>query len=70
MGLRWASSITESAVIVHAEMFANANRDRKVQPEPIRFPSPLPEREDETQATDEEVEQARAVLKKYTMFAE
>ncbi|MFE2772295.1 hypothetical protein [Microbacterium resistens] len=58
------------ALIAHAEMFANANRDPEKQRDPIRFPTPFPEPEAEAPATEAEIEEARAILRAHSMFAD
>lgn len=68
-GLRFAASQADLASILHAEAFVNANRDRAKSPEPFRLPSPLIEAGGEA-VSDEELAEGRALLKKYSMFAE
>lgn len=68
-GYRVAASQAELAAVLHAEAFVNAHRDREKHPEPFRLPSPLVDVAEDA-PTDVELEQARELLEKYSMFAD
>lgn len=53
-GWNWAASFGEVAQITLAEWYTNAHRDRKESPEPIRFPRPWPDRDENADVTAEQ----------------
>ena len=68
-GYKAAASFADLANILHAEAFVNFHRDRAEYPAPFRLPSPLAD-EPEASATDAELEEARALLERYSMIAQ